>query len=154
MVFPWFSNISCWKIVIASRRCWRPAPPESRWSPDHARLHRRTPPRSQASAPLSGTTGPSGGPMMGAVMAIIPCQRGYIGYTQEIINHHKLPFGDVALAWCGIPIRSSLSTRTAIAGRIGKKWPQLVPQSHGPSPIGVGQLDNTSRELQKGYRIG
>ena len=35
--------------------------------------------------------------------------------------------------------------QTAIAVRTGKKWPQLAPQSHGPSPKGVA-LDNTSRE--------
>lgn len=36
--------------------------------------------------------------------------------------------------------------------RIGKKWPQLVPQSHGPSPVGL-VLDNTSRELQRATEI-
>ena len=35
--------------------------------------------------------------------------------------------------------------QTAIAVRTGKKWSQLAPQSHGPSPKGV-VLDNTSRE--------
>ena len=44
-----------------------------------------------------------------------------------------------------------LKRETAIAVRTGKKWPQLAPPSHGPSPRGV-VLDNTSRERQKGLQ--
>ena len=37
----------------------------------------------------------------------------------------------------------TVKRQTAIAVRTGKKWPQLAPPSHGPSPRGV-VLDNTS----------
>ena len=50
-----------------------------------------------------------------------------------------------------LPVSLLIHDQTAIAVRTEKNWPQLTPQSHGPSPRGV-VLDNTSRERQKGLQ--
>ena len=65
-----------------------------------------------------------------------------------------VPTNNVIKPTSGLNRRNKLNLlkrQTASAVRTGKKWPQLAPPSHGPSPRGVA-LDNTSRERQKGLQ--